>query len=520
YGLYPRANSFGANLPLIARVVVGQDVDYSSEAFSNGVDLASHQITFVPAVNYSDAADSGFPEYYVNHSNYTPTVSDGSGAKVAPDFDGTLPVPKEDIITIPLADESYIAFAPDVPFPFFGEFYNTLYLSANGFISPVAPGTYANPMDSTPTLENHFGKRRISFLFSDLDPGSGGLVWGRFLSDRMVVTFEDVPAFSDVAIPGASVANTVQVELFYNGTIRCTYLGLNAKRAVVGLSDGNGVPLDPADVIGNNLPASVLQTDFTSLSGPVDLELLPIPIVFATTGSTVEFTAQALSNIGAPTYSLEGAPAGATINPATGEFSWDSSGFSDNIYSFIVCATAGGVDACQLVSIWLSESSAAPVANNVLLTPAEPRDADSLILSYSYSHPSLPEGPTAIMWFKNGALIPAFNNVSMVPPGATQVGESWHCVVMPTTVRAGFDFYGTPIYLRGTPVQTEHVTILPDLKTDANKDGKVNSADLQVVVGKILGMQPEAIDGDVNSDGSTDVSDVQVIVNTILIGGD
>ncbi len=520
YCLYPRAGSFGSNLPLIARVVVGQDVDYSSEAFSDGVDLVGHQVTFVPAVNYSDAAASGFPEYYVNHSNYTPAVSDGSGAKVAPDFDGTLPVPKEDIIPIPLADESYIAFAPDVPFPFFGEFYNTLYLSANGFISPVAPGTYADPMDATPTLENHFGKRRISFLFSDLDPGSGGLVWARFLNDRIVVTFEDVPAFADVAVPGASVPNTVQVELFYSGTIRCTYLGLNAKRAVVGLSDGNGVPLDPADVIGNNLPASVLQTDFTSLSGPIDLELLPIPIVFATVGSTVEFTAEAISNIGLPTYSLEGAPAGATIDPNTGEFTWDSSGFGENIYSFIVCATAGGVDACQLVNVWLSASSVKPVANNVTLTPAEPRDAEPLMLSYSYSHPTLPEGPTAIIWFKNGAVIPAFNNVTMVPPGATKVGETWHCVVMPTTVRAGFDYYGTPVYLRGTPVQTEHVTILPDLKTDANKDGKVNSADLQVVVGKILGMQPEAIDGDVNSDGSTDVSDVQVIVNTILIGGE
>jgi Zn-dependent metalloprotease len=519
YGLYPRAGSFGSNVPLIARVVVGQDVDYSSESFASGTDLSGHQITFVPVVNFQDAMDSGNPEFYVNHSNYVATVSNGfGGAKAAPAFDGTLPVPKEDIITIPLSDEGTIEFSPRVPFPFFGEFYNTLYLSANGFFSPVAPDIYGDPMDAVPSLENHFGKRRISFLFSDLDPGSGGLVWARFLADRTVITFEDVPAFLDVNVPGASVANTVQVELFHNGEIRCTYLGLTAKRAVVGLSDGNGVPLDPADIIGNTLPADVLETDFTNLTAPVDLELLPIPIIFASMGDTVEFTAEALSNIGAPAYSLEGAPAGATINSTTGQFSWNSSGFLEDIYSFVICATAGGVDACQLVNIFLSESSEKPVASDVLVTPAQPRLSEALHLTYNYSHPTLPEGPTAILWFRDGAMVPAFNNLSMVPPAATAVGQTWYCVVMPTTIQAGFDYYGTPIFLRGDPVQSNIVTIQPDLKTDANKDGKVNSADLQVVVGTILGMQPEETDGDVNSDGNTDVSDVQVIVNTILGG--
>jgi len=520
YGLYPRTGSFGANLTQLARVVVGQDVDFLSEAFSSGTDLAGHQITFVPIANLQNANDSGVPEAYVNHSNYVATVSDGSASvKVAPPFDGTLPIPKEDIITLPLSDDGSISVFPPVPFPFFGEFYNTLYISANGFISPLATSMYGDPLDSVPTLENHFGKRRISFLFNDLSPGSGGHVWGRFLDDRMVVTFENVPGFSDVAIPGASVGNTVQVELFYSGEIRCTYLGLTVKRAVVGLSDGRGVPLDPADIIGNTLPADVVQTDFTSLTAPVDLELLPVPIQFAAIGDVVGFTAEALSSIGTPAYSLVDAPAGATINPSTGVFSWNTTGFAEDIYSFIVCATASGLDACQVVNVFLSTTTVKPAASSVAITPTEPRDADALSLSYVFSHPSLPEGPTVLLWFRNNTLIQGFNNVSAIPPGATKVGETWYCVVLPSTTQAGYDYYGTPIFLRGTPVQSNIVTIQPNLKTDANKDGMVNSADLQIVVGKVLGMQPEAVDGDVNSDGNTDVSDVQVIVNTILVGG-
>ncbi len=519
YALYPRAGSFPKNEVQLARVIVGQDVDFLSESFTNGTDLSGHQITFVPVANLEEAANSGAPDSYVNHTNYTASVSDGSGAKVAPQFDGTLPVKQENIFTIPLSDEGSITLYPAVPFPFFGEFYNKLYLSANGFLSPAAPNIYTDPLDAVPSLENHFAKRRISFLFGDLDPGSGGLIWGRSLDDRLVITFEDVPSFSDVAVPGTLSKNTVQIELFYSGEIRCTYLDLSVKRAVVGLSDGRGVPLDPADIIGNNLPANVVETDFTGMTSPVDLELLPISIQFGTIGTTLGFTAEAVSNIGPVTYSLSGPPVGAQIDPSTGEFTWDTTGYSPAVYSFLVCATANAVDACQVVNVLLSDSFEKPIASNVVVTPAEPRSSDPLSLTYSFSHPSAPEGSTVILWFRNNTVIPAFNNMTTVYPAATSVGESWYAIILPTTARIGYDYYGTAIYLRGDPTQSNIVTIQPDLKTDANKDGQVNSADLQVVVGSVLGIQPQGIDGDVNSDGSTDVSDVQVIVNTILKGG-
>ncbi|MCC6488451.1 MAG: M4 family metallopeptidase [Candidatus Hydrogenedentes bacterium] len=520
YTIYPRPGSFGANLPLSARAVTGQQPDYLSEAFSSGTDMAQHQVTYIPVVNYEKALDSGLSGSYVNYLNYEGTVSDDSGAKVAPPFDGTLPVAKEDIIQLPLSDDGEIALYPVVSCPFFGEFYSKLYLSANGFLSPVASGIYDGPMDSTPTLANHFNKPRISFLFSDLNPNAGGEVWLRTLEDRLVITFENVPAFDDSFVPGQQQNNTVQCELFHSGTIRVTYLGLTAKRAVLGLSDGRGVPLDPADVIGGSGTPAVLSTDLTALSSPPALELLPIPMQFATIGSTLAFSASAVSSVGTPAYSLIDEPVGASINASTGAFTWDTTGFAEDIYSFQVCATAGGLEACQYVNVFLSHSTSLPTASDLSITPEEPRDGDSLVASYVYAHPSLPEGQSVILWFKDNTLIPAYTNVTTVPPGATEPGQSWYFAVLPTTVEAGVDYYGWPIYLRGAYVKSQAVTILDDLKTDTNKDGLTNSADLQIVVGTLLGIQTEPKDTDVNSDGSTDVSDVQVVVNTILGGSE
>jgi hypothetical protein len=52
-----------------------------------------------------------------------------------------------------------------------------------------------------------------------------------------VVTFEDVPEFS------LSNTNSFQVEMFYDGKLRITYLDIAAGDGLVGLSDGFGLSL-------------------------------------------------------------------------------------------------------------------------------------------------------------------------------------------------------------------------------------------------------------------------------------
>ena len=56
--------------------------------------------------------------------------------------------------------------------------------------------------------------------------------------DRVAVTWLGVFEY------GTSHPNTFQIELFYNGEVRVTWLTVTATRGLVGLSPGGGVPVD------------------------------------------------------------------------------------------------------------------------------------------------------------------------------------------------------------------------------------------------------------------------------------
>lgn len=516
YGIFPRLGSFPINRPLFARGTIGVDVDYLSESFANGTDLAHSQITFVPTgpVPVSGPAAQR-PDVFFNYTTYAAHTA--SDSKIGPAFDGTLPVAKEDYFLLPMADDGAVGFSTDVPIPFFGRLISNWVLSANGFIAKAAD------QYETTTLEDHFDKLRISFLFSDLDPRSGGEVWARFLDDRVAITFENVPSFDNDALgqPGQTFGNTVQCEMFYGGQIRFTYLGLTAQRAVVGLSDGNGVPLDVDDVLAGQT-ADVAESNLDALPQAIPLELQPVPIQFVEPGTVIEFTATALSTQGPPTFSMISLDDlgvtpmdGATLDPVTGEFRWDTAGFPDGAYGMVMCAAAGQFSSCQTIAAFVVTSTVLPSATDLSLTPKSPRDSDDLVASYTYNHPSLPEGPTIIYWFKYDTIIPAYTNQTVLPRGATKPGESWYFQVLPSTIPVG-TFAGQNVYLRGEPVLSKGVTIEPDLKVDANGDGKVNSVDVQLVVGGLLGTAGPGIDPDVNGDGKEDASDIQTTINYIL----
>ncbi|MHC4090984.1 MAG: Ig-like domain-containing protein, partial [Planctomycetota bacterium] len=64
-----------------------------------------------------------------------------------------------------------------------------------------------------------------------------GLVSWKQLADRAVVTYENVPEYE------TSNSNTFQVEMYFNGDVRISYLDIDALGGIAGLSEGNG--LDP-----------------------------------------------------------------------------------------------------------------------------------------------------------------------------------------------------------------------------------------------------------------------------------
>ncbi|MFA6240653.1 MAG: M4 family metallopeptidase [Candidatus Hydrogenedentales bacterium] len=511
YGLFPNAGSDAENEALFARVIVGLDIDYLSENYTNGSDLAYKQIMIAPKGNLLTGALSGRPEDYFNHTTYGATVDDAA----------SLPIAKENIINLPMTDDGSIVFDTGAPFPFFGNLFSELTVSANGCITASVEryAIFSDP-NFPPSYDKHFEWPRISFLFSDLDPTAGGQVWGRFMDDRMVVTFENVPAFEGpgATVPGQNYNNTVQCELFYSGHIRITYGLVTVKNAVVGISDGRGIPYSATDIIDGIKNSAIRTTDLSDLTPPLGIQIDPIPIQYASVGDVVQFTVHATTSPAATvTYSMPYYDtAGASFNPSTGAFSWDTTGKSGGVYEAVFIATAGSLSASQIVYFYVNEDDTLPVAQNLTLLPTPPRDSDNLLGDYDYVHNSLNEGPSTILWFRDNAHMPAFNNQLTIPAAATQQGEQWYFTVLPTTIPIGY--WIGPEYLRGAVVQSPIVTIGPDTKSDANKDGKINSVDLQGIASAVLGGIDPRVDPDVNGDGAVDASDIQITVNSILFG--
>src|SRR3954466_14452822 len=101
---------------------------------------------------------------------------------------------------------------------------NAFFIGSNGYLT-------LNSSDSTylESFASHFVLPRISLLFHDLNPGSAGTVSWLQLSNRVAVTFQNVPQY------GFTTPNNFQAELFFDGRIRLTWLNITTLNNLVGL---------------------------------------------------------------------------------------------------------------------------------------------------------------------------------------------------------------------------------------------------------------------------------------------
>lgn len=144
------------------------------------------------------------------------------------------PVDPNGGIIISLNDDDYIPVSLDgEQIDFYGTNYEILYIGSNGYITFISGDT-----SYLESFEKHFELPRISALFDDLTPSAGGTVSYKLLSDRFAVTFENVPEYS------LSNSNSFQIEIFFNDTIRLTWLRIDAGDGLAGVSEGYGVPQD------------------------------------------------------------------------------------------------------------------------------------------------------------------------------------------------------------------------------------------------------------------------------------
>jgi fibronectin type 3 domain-containing protein len=109
----------------------------------------------------------------------------------------------------------------------------------------------------------------------DLDVSSGGSISWKQLSDRVAVTWQNVPDY------GKTDSNSFQVEMFFDGRIRITLLGIvgtptsNSDGSIIGLSNGGG---QPTGFVSSNFSAypapPAIVTGVAAMSGNSTVALI------------------------------------------------------------------------------------------------------------------------------------------------------------------------------------------------------------------------------------------------------
>ncbi len=215
---------------------IGQPDDFFTELFSgNRFDLDHSTITFNPTggANHYSACRMAAATFPTDPTGGTPlTLTDDSFA------------------TITLTGTNSVAI--------YAQRTNLLYLCSNGYLTFDA-ADLTNTTFNGNSYSDHFSRTRVAALFDDLNPASGGVVTRQELPDRIAITWLGVPLY------GASAPNDFQLEMFYDGRIRVTWLSVNARNGLTGLSAGNGLPLffSASDLTGfgscANVPPELLQ---------------------------------------------------------------------------------------------------------------------------------------------------------------------------------------------------------------------------------------------------------------------
>ena len=210
--------------------------DYFTELFNTGkpIDLQDYSITLTP---------DGSGDYYEICGG------DASDFPVSPVGGAPIDFYEDGCMQVSLSGGATVG-------PY-GQEYSSFYICDNGYITFTGPDG-----DYNETLEEHFSMPRLSPLYNDLSKPAGGTISWEQLADRAVVTYEDVPEWS------STNSNNFQVEMFFDGTIRYTWLEVESFTAVVGISAGSGMP---GDFLESDLSAS--DNCAGDLDGDCDIDL-------------------------------------------------------------------------------------------------------------------------------------------------------------------------------------------------------------------------------------------------------
>jgi hypothetical protein len=195
-----------------------------------------------------------------------------------------LPLTFENDLGDPLSFPSDGSMARTLSFPFSIFHFqqsSTIFIGTNGCV------TFAPDSQPRASLRAFAASGpRLAVLWHDIGPGSTGVgrrVLFNDFGDRAVVTWQDVPA-------SHTSANTFQVVLLANGTIRMSYNGVDLRDGFVGVSPGNsgnelfGLSVDftadsPAAVIASGRRNEFIGQVFVDPNHPAFIPTIPLQAV-------------------------------------------------------------------------------------------------------------------------------------------------------------------------------------------------------------------------------------------------
>ncbi len=189
---------------------------------------------------------AGMPEYFTELFDSAPNDTDNQSWLFTPNgsnnFYSVLRTPVTAFPTSPtggtvltLGDDDFEQVTPTggAQVRLYGVNYSTFFVGSNGYI------TFGNgDTNLSEAFSTHFSLPRIAALFDDIDPRVLGSITSLQLPDRIAITFQNVPEYA------TTNTNSFQIEMFFDGRIRITCLGIDAQDGLIGLSRGLGVPAD------------------------------------------------------------------------------------------------------------------------------------------------------------------------------------------------------------------------------------------------------------------------------------
>lgn len=181
---------------------------------------------------------------------FTPMANGAYQIELVPfQFDSTIG------IKLNARDESnhLLEFQSGFNFPFFGKFWEQLFVNSNGVVS------FGKSINASRYDPNDFFQSipMIAVFFADLNPEKRGSIFYRQESDRFIITWNQVTEF------GFLNSNTFQLTLRSNGVFEISYAGIqtivqnNGLPILVGVNSGAGdIEYRSADL--SNAPVSIL----------------------------------------------------------------------------------------------------------------------------------------------------------------------------------------------------------------------------------------------------------------------